>query len=1163
MEPASQVRSRDRPPHDSAAPPSQRIVRIRREYNAWVADETIEDYALRYTPRGYRKWSEFRVANTALGAVSFLALEAIGASIAVDFGFQNAFWAILAVSLFIFITAIPICVYAARYAVDIDLLTRGSGFGYLGSTLSSLIYASFTFIFFSLEAVIMASALELGLGIPLWLGYLLCSVAVIPLVMYGITLISRLQAWTQPLWIVLLLLPYVYLWIKQPPQLQGLMTASYGINDGHFDWLMMGSAAVVVASMVAQIGEQVDFLRFMPEPQKGRKRWKWWVALMAAGPGWIVLGAAKMLGGAVLAFLVIRQGVAPADAIKPVQMYLGGYAQVFGDPAWIVGFTCLFVIVSQVKIIVVNAYAGSLAWSNFFSRLTHAHPGRLVWLVFNVLIGVALIKVGIFEVLEGLLGFYANFAVAWIGALVADLVVNKPLGLSPPGIEFRRAHLYDINPVGFVSLALGTALALAAFVGVFGRPAQACSMVIGFGVSFCCVPLVAWITKGRFYIARQQAPFKPASLVNCGICEKPYEAEDMAHCPAYGCNICSLCCSLDARCEDVCKPAEASLARQVGNKLKQFAPKLFGTELNRRMHYLLCLSILALVLGAVLSFIVSQEAHILFELAPGSPAHWNLINIKITCALLLLVMAIGVCWLLLSSDSRRVAQDESNRQATLLMDEIQAHEVTDKQLQAARQAADQANLAKSRFLTNISHELRTPLNSILGYAQILEREQGLPAHRRAALEVIRQSGDHVVSLIDGLLDIARIETRRLRLVNSEIPLGDFLNQLSDMFQLEARRKGIAFEYRATHRLPPAVRGDRKRIAQILINLLGNALKYTPSGRVSFRVEYASEIAVMEVQDSGPGIPAEDLDRIFQPFERVDRSDSPTAAVGGVGLGLTISRMLTDMMGGELSVRSQVGVGSTFTVRLFLPAILHPQAADLPPLPHHISGYHGERRRLMVVDDAAVDRQLACDLLEPLGFSVSPAASGLDALRIAGQVNPDLILMDIDMPGLDGWETVCLLRANHISLAPILIVSANAFHMDPQDELGIGREDFIIKPFKVDDLLERIRTRLDLTWFTTEPPDAAAMPQANGSDQLPDDSLAVLRELGEMGYVRGILEKLDEIDRLDTAYAATTAVLRGHVQRFDLQSYALAVDDLATDSGPTSTTPPTPQGATTP
>lgn len=214
-----------------SAPPIQRIVPIRREYNAWVADETIEDYALRYTPRSFRKWSEVRVASTALGATSFLALEAIGASIALDHGFLNALWAIVLVGVFIFAMGVPISIYAARHAVDIDLLTRGSGFGCLGSTLSSLVYASFTFIFFSLEASIMASALDLGLGIPLWLGYLICSVVVIPLVMYGITMISRLQAWTQPLWLVLLVLPYAFLLIRWPQELQGLMRASYGINE--------------------------------------------------------------------------------------------------------------------------------------------------------------------------------------------------------------------------------------------------------------------------------------------------------------------------------------------------------------------------------------------------------------------------------------------------------------------------------------------------------------------------------------------------------------------------------------------------------------------------------------------------------------------------------------------------------------------------------------------------------------------------------------------------------------------------------------------------------------------------------------------------------------------------------------------------------------------
>lgn len=1119
----------------ASAPPTQRIVPIRREYNAWVADETIEDYALRYTPRSFRKWSEFRVANTALGAISFLALEAIGASIALDYGFFNAFWAIALVSVFIFLTGIPISIYAARHAVDIDLLTRGSGFGYLGSTFSSLVYASFTFIFFSLEASIMASALELGLGMPLWLGYLICSVLVIPLVMYGITMISRLQAWTQALWLALLILPYAFLLARWPEQLQGLMHASYGINDGHFDWLLLGAAGTVVASMVAQIGQQVDSLRFMPRPRPGHE-WRWWAAVLAAGPGWIVIGGAKMLGGAVLAYLAVRQGMLPSEAIKPTQMYLVGFAQVVHDPGWILLLTCLFVTISQIKINVNNAYAGSLAWSNFFARLTHAHPGRLVWLVFNVLIGVALIKVGIFDVLEGMLGFYANFAVAWIGALVADLVINKPLGLSPPGIEFRRAYLHDVNPVGFVSMGLGTVLALSAFVGVFGNLAQAFSTGIGFVVAFCCAPLVAWLTGGKYYIARPPVPFAAGVLLVCGVCEKPYESEDMAHCPAYGCNICSLCCSLDARCKDACKP-RTGLGHQLSAAFSRHAPRVLKVVLSRRMHYLACLLALALVLGAILSFIVAQEAHVLRELAPGSPALWHLMKIKIACALVLLVVAIGSCWLLLTSDSRRVAQDESNRQALLLREEIQAHEVTDGELQEARQVSERANQAKSRFITTISHELRTPLNSILGYAQILERDLGLPPGRRAALEVIRKSGDHVVSLIDGLLDIARIETGRLALVSSEIHFADFLTQLVDIFQLEAQNKGIAFVYLPSLPLPLAVRGDRKRVAQLLINLLGNAVKYTARGTVTLRLRYANEMAVFEIEDTGSGIAAGDLERIFLPFERAVEAGNPVA--GGVGLGLTISKMLTGLMGGELMMRSQIGVGTCFTVRLFLPAVAHPQLPVSTPAPRHITGYAGAPRRVLVVDDSAIDRQLLCDVLKPLGFTVMQAASGVEALRVSSQFLPDLILLDIDMPEIDGWETARLLRANRISLAPILIVSANAFDSDLRNDVGMGREDFLIKPLRIDDLLDRMRTKLGLVWTTPAEQDT---PEAVASLNLPQANLAVLRQLGEIGYVRGILAHLDELDRIDTAYLPVTRALRSSAQRFDLKAFARLLEE---------------------
>jgi hypothetical protein len=189
----------------------QRIVRVRRNYNQWVANQTLEDYALRFTAKRARRWSTFSVANTAIGAVSFLALEAIGASVTIHYGFLNATSAILVVGALIFLTGLPVAYYAGTYGVDIDLLTRGAGFGYIGSTITSLIYASFTFLFFAIEAAIMSLALEMCFGVPLFAGYVLSSLIVIPLVTHGITFISRLQLWTQPIWIILHLVPFAYI----------------------------------------------------------------------------------------------------------------------------------------------------------------------------------------------------------------------------------------------------------------------------------------------------------------------------------------------------------------------------------------------------------------------------------------------------------------------------------------------------------------------------------------------------------------------------------------------------------------------------------------------------------------------------------------------------------------------------------------------------------------------------------------------------------------------------------------------------------------------------------------------------------------------------------------------------------------------------------------
>ena len=522
----------------------QRIVRIRRDYNQWVANQTFEDYALRFTAKASRRWSASRVANTALGGISFLALEALGGAITIGYGFANAIPAILAMSLLILLTALPISYYAARDGVDIDLLTRGAGFGYIGSTITSLIYASFTFIFFAIEAAILAAMLKTCFGIPPPLGYVLCSIAVVPLATHGITFISRLQLWSQPLWIGLQILPFIAVALSGAGAFQNW--ASYQGTapgaDGEFHLVLFGAAASVVFSLIAQVGEQVDYLRFLPARKAGGLNARWWAAMLAGGPGWIVIGALKLLAGSFLACLAVAEGVAPVLARQPNTMYEVAFRHVVQSPIGALALAACFVAISQLKINLTNAYAGSIAWSNFFSRLTHSHPGRIVWLVFNIAIALLLMELGIYQAIEHTLVLYSAVAAAWVGALVADLVVNKPLGFSPAYIEFKRAHLYDINPVGCGAMLLAVAAGALAYGGAIGEVAEAFTPFVAFAAAFLAAPLIAWATNGRYYLARKpRAHWMRQSTIVCSICEHPFEPEDTAFCPAYAGPICSLC----------------------------------------------------------------------------------------------------------------------------------------------------------------------------------------------------------------------------------------------------------------------------------------------------------------------------------------------------------------------------------------------------------------------------------------------------------------------------------------------------------------------------------------------------------------------------------------------------------------------------------------------
>ncbi len=1196
-------------PNDPLTQPAapQRIVKVRRDYNRWVASETLEDYALRYTPRRARMPSEWRVANTAFGVASFLVLEAIGATLLLQYGFINAFWAILATGLLICLAGLPISVYAARHGVDMDLLTRGAGFGYLGSTLTSLLYASFTFIFFALEAAVMAYALELALGIPPAWGYLVCALVVIPLVLHGMAAISRFQVWTQPLWLLLLLLPYGAVWMLEPGAWRDLTHyAGESGAGGQFDWHLFGAALTVGAALITQMGEQADYLRFMPPAEPGRRA-RWWLAVFTGGPGWVLPGVLKMLGGMLLAWLALSQSVTPERAVDPNQMYLLAWETLL-PYSWAVWATVLLVVVSQLKINVTNAYAGSLAWSNFFSRLTHSHPGRVVWVVFNAGIALLLMEMELFQALGDVLGLYANLAIAWIMTVVADLVINKPLGWSPAGIEFRRAYLYDINPVGVGAMGLASLLSMTAHLGLFGPGPQAFSALIATATALITSPLIAWATRGRYYLARQPessaaqggkpgcgtacaggaACTKPTSgqtkpgLLRCVVCERDYEAPDTAHCPAYQGAICSLCCTLDARCGDRCRP-DAQLAVQWSSALRRLTPRPLWPYLDGGLaHYLLLMLVIALLLAGLLGLLYRQETSGLADL-PATPESLSALAQTLRSGYarvyvaLLLAFGIVAWWLVLTHRSRTVAQEESNRQTGLLLQEIESHRRTDLQLQQARQVAeaaraqaDQANQAKTRYISNISHELRTPLNSILGYAQLLQQDGELGPERAHAIRVILRGGEHLLSLIEGTLDIARIESGKLALQQGPVDLRALLQEVTQMFELQAAAKGLRFGFDGPEFWPKAVRADEKRLRQILINLLGNAVKFTVRGEVRLVLRHVRQMATFEITDTGPGIAPAELQRIFEPFARA--SSAASSATPGSGLGLTIARMLAELMGGELGASSELGRGTTFRLRLFLPelnATPEPSARIQSDALAAVVGYEGPRCHILVVDNEEADRQLQRRWLEPLGFALSQATHGEDALRqLEAGLRPDVIFMDLAMPGMDGWETLRRIRAMDLVPAPALaVVSANAFDRGLDNDIGLPPEDFLVKPVRRQELLHWLQRRLGLRWrypaaapapTAGEPSQTVDLAPASASQQahgLPPEAVEALLDLARLGYYRGFVKRAEALQARHPESAPWLAQLQAQAREFRFESIVAALEPRGQTGDTSCNTPP--------
>lgn len=467
-----------------------------------AADDSLEDYAFRYVPRGFRRWSAVAVGGTALGSIAFLVDFAIGASIGLEHGTVNAMLGIVVASVTIFVIGLPIAYYAARYNVDVDLIARGSGFGYQGSIITTIIFAGFTCIFFALEGAIMAQGLYAATGIPLPVGYLISTVIVIPIVIYGMRALQRFQNWTTPLWLVLALVPMLWIVVIEPEMVEIFLDFDGAGGGGVSVGAVVASAAVCFA-LTPQLAEQLDYLRFMPARTK-ENRHRWWGSTLLAGPGWVIISGIKQVLGVFLAVYVLARidpDLGPRAA-EPVLQFLALYGALMPD--WLALVLALLLIVTaQVKINVTNGYSGSLAWLNAYSRITRRYPGRSVFVLIHLAGAYGLMMLDVFSLMYLVLSLYANVVMAWLVTVSVDIVVNKHLlGLSPKLPEFRRGMLWNWNPVGLVSVGLSSTLSLAVFAGILGDALQPFAVLVAIATAAVVTPLMALVTRGRFYLRR-------------------------------------------------------------------------------------------------------------------------------------------------------------------------------------------------------------------------------------------------------------------------------------------------------------------------------------------------------------------------------------------------------------------------------------------------------------------------------------------------------------------------------------------------------------------------------------------------------------------------------------------------------------------------------------